>query len=113
MSAPVQTTLRNDLVSLVRDKALWIRRRSFQMVYEAQLGHPGGDFSSADILAALYFGVLRFDAAKPNNPARDRFPATAPQLNVSGFVKSLGSHSGQPSAGDGPFCGSRFQPTRW
>ena len=72
-SAPVQTTLPNDLVKLVRDKALWIRRRSFQMVYEAQLGHPGGDFSSADILAALYFGILRFDPKTPNDPARDRF----------------------------------------
>jgi transketolase len=73
LSAPDQTNLPNDLIALVRDKALWIRRRSFQMVYEAQLGHPGGDFSSADILAALYFGVLRFDATKPNDPARDRF----------------------------------------
>jgi transketolase len=73
LSAPDQTNLPNDLIALVRDKALWIRRRSFQMVYEAQLGHPGGDFSSADILATLYFGVLRFDATKPNDPARDRF----------------------------------------
>ena len=51
----------NDPVPLIAEKALWIRRRSFQMVYEAQIGHPGGDFSAADILAALYFGVLRHD----------------------------------------------------
>jgi len=43
------------------------------MVYEAQLGHPGGDFSAADILATLYFGVLRYDPRKPNDPGRDRF----------------------------------------
>ena len=53
MPAPVTSSaeLRNDPVALIRDKALWIRRRSFQMVYEAQLGHPGGDFSAADVLA--------------------------------------------------------------
>jgi transketolase len=65
--------LRNDPLDLIRAKALWIRRRSFQMVYEAQLGHPGGDFSAADILATLYFGILRFDPKKPNDPNRDRF----------------------------------------
>jgi transketolase len=64
---------RNDPLDLIRAKALWIRRRSFQMVYEAQLGHPGGDFSAADILATLYFGVLRFDPRTPNDPGRDRF----------------------------------------
>lgn len=64
---------RNDQIALIREKALWIRRRSFQMVYEAQLGHPGGDFSSADLLAALYFGVLQFDPMVPNAAGRDRF----------------------------------------
>lgn len=64
---------RNDQVAHIREKALWIRRRSFRMVYEAQLGHPGGDFSSADLLASLYFGVLRFDPKIPNDPRRDRF----------------------------------------
>ena len=63
---------RNDPLDLIRAKALWIRRRSFQMVYEAQLGHPGGDFSAADVLATLYFGVLRHDPADPRNPGRDR-----------------------------------------
>jgi transketolase len=64
---------RNDLVALIREKALWIRRRSFQMVYEAQLGHPGGDFSAADILATIYFGVLKYDPQNSQDPARDRF----------------------------------------
>lgn len=73
MSSAAPRDLRNDLPSLLREKALWIRRRSFQMVYEAQLGHPGGDFSAADILATLYFGVLRFDPRNPLDPKRDRF----------------------------------------
>tara|TARA_R110002124_G_scaffold53247_1_gene152695 strand:- start:27595 stop:28437 length:843 start_codon:yes stop_codon:yes gene_type:complete len=67
---PDQTT---DLFDNIAEKALWIRRRSLQMVYEAGQGHPGGDLSSADILATLYFGILRHDPARPNDPARDRF----------------------------------------
>lgn len=65
--------LPNDPAALVAEKALWIRRRSFQMVFEAQMGHPGGDFSSADILASIYFGVLRYDPKRPADPDRDRF----------------------------------------
>lgn len=60
-------------VPLITERARWIRRRSLQMVYEAKLGHPGGDLSSADILAALYFGVLRYDPSKPRDLDRDRF----------------------------------------
>ncbi len=42
------------------------------MVFEARLGHPGGDISVADILATLYFGVLRVDPKAPRAPGRDR-----------------------------------------
>ncbi len=73
MTSAASAGLANDPVALIADKALWIRRRSFQMVYEAQLGHPGGDFSAADILATLYFGVLRHDPSNPRDPGRDRF----------------------------------------
>jgi transketolase len=50
-----------------------IRRHSLQMVHSAGLGHPGGDMSSAGILAALYSGVLRINPADPAAPGRDRF----------------------------------------
>lgn len=60
-------------VSDIRDKALWMRRHALQMVHGKQLGHIGGDFSAADILATLYFGVLRYDPAAPRWPDRDRF----------------------------------------
>ena len=66
-------TLPNDPLPLIREKALWMRRRAFRMVHEAQLGHPGGDFSAMDILATLYFGVLRHDPKDPRAPGRDRF----------------------------------------
>lgn len=50
-----------------------IRRQSLQMVFNAKLGHPGGDMSAADILASLYSGVLRIDPQNPTAPHRDRF----------------------------------------
>lgn len=66
-------TLKNDTAALIREKALWMRRRAFKMVYDAQLGHPGGDFSAIDIIATLYFGVMRYDAQQPAMADRDRF----------------------------------------
>lgn len=50
-----------------------IRRNSLQMVHAARLGHPGGDLSAADILAALYAGTLKIDPLNPRMPDRDRF----------------------------------------
>lgn len=62
-----------DDVERVRSHATWIRRQALHMIFRAGQGHPGGDMSSADILAALYFSVMRYDSAQPNDPARDRF----------------------------------------
>lgn len=55
------------------EAALAVRRASLKMVHQSRVGHPGGDLSSADILAALYFGVLNVDPADPLAPDRDRF----------------------------------------
>jgi transketolase len=54
-------------------RARAIRRASLRMVHAARLGHPGGDLSAADILATLFFHVLRVDPARPRDPGRDRF----------------------------------------
>lgn len=62
-----------DVVAALRRAATRIRRTSLQMVHRAGVGHPGGDLSAADILAVLYFDVLRVDAAAPRLPSRDRF----------------------------------------
>lgn len=55
------------------ERARRIRRASLRMVHAARLGHPGGDLSSADILAALFFHALRVDPSRPEDPQRDRF----------------------------------------
>jgi transketolase len=59
-------------VAKIRGKARAIRMHALNMVYAARLGHPGGDLSVADILATLYFGVLRVDPNAPRDPGRDR-----------------------------------------
>ena len=50
-----------------------IRLSSLHMVHAAGVGHPGGDLSAADILAVLYFRVLRVNASDPRWEDRDRF----------------------------------------
>ena len=57
----------------LRALATEARLRDLRMVYEAGLGHIGGEFSAIDILTALYFGVLRIDPHRPDWPDRDRF----------------------------------------
>ncbi len=60
------------IVARIRDKARTIRMHALNMVHTARLGHPGGDLSVADILATLYFGVLRIDPNAPRDTGRDR-----------------------------------------
>ena len=59
-------------ISLIRAKARAIRAHAITMVHEARQGHPGGDMSVTDILATLYFGVMRYDPKAPRAPGRDR-----------------------------------------
>lgn len=90
-----------------------IRRNSLRMVHAARLGHPGGDLSAADILAALYFGVLRIDPLNPSMPDRDRFILSKghcsaslyatlaeagyfPRERLAEFMKPLSMFNGHP-----------------
>src|SRR6185503_20003691 len=57
----------------VLERARRIRRTRLRMVHLARMGHPGGDLSCADILAVLYFHVLRLRPECPQDPERDRF----------------------------------------
>lgn len=50
-----------------------MRRDIVSMIAEAGSGHPGGSLSSVEILAALYFSVMRHDPSNPAWPDRDRF----------------------------------------
>jgi transketolase len=52
---------------------LRVRRSIVRTIDQAGAGHIGGDLSVTDILATLYFGVLRIDPAQPRAEGRDRF----------------------------------------
>lgn len=70
-----------------------IRRRDLRMVYDAKLGHIGGDFSATDILVALYFGgVLRVDPKRPDMPDRDRFILS--KGHGAGMLYTVLAHAG-------------------
>ncbi len=56
----------------LKKQANAIRRRNIRMIFEAGIGHIGGDLSVADILSTLYFAVLNIDPAYPDAPDRDR-----------------------------------------
>jgi len=50
-----------------------VRCHIVRTISEAQVGHPGGSLSEADILTALYFRVMRVDPQRPDWAERDRF----------------------------------------
>jgi len=62
-----------ELIAELQERARQIRLDTLDMVYRRQAGHPGGSFSAAEILAALYFHHLKIDPANPRWPGRDRF----------------------------------------
>src|SRR5215471_55241 len=72
VSIKVKTIAPEQIVTL-KELANQIRIRSLQMVHRSKLGHPGGDFSAADILVTLYKVILRVNPANPLEPERDRF----------------------------------------
>jgi len=57
----------------LEEKAKQTRRLIIQMLAKAGSGHPGGSLSSADLMTALFFSVLRINPANPTWPDRDRF----------------------------------------
>ncbi|MXN48397.1 transketolase [Shinella kummerowiae] len=63
-----------------------IRLRDLQAVFEAGAGHIGGEMSAIDILAALYFRVLRIWPDQPKHPDRDRFVLSKGHVALALYV---------------------------
>jgi transketolase N-terminal domain/subunit len=57
----------------LRDRAMEMRREIIQMMGPNKAHHFGGSLSAADLVTALYFYRMRYDAARPDCPERDRF----------------------------------------
>ncbi len=57
----------------LRQKADQLRIHSIRATTQAGNGHPTSCCSAADIVATLFFSVMRYDPKNPRNPANDRF----------------------------------------
>ena len=100
-------------------KANILRLDVIEATTKAGSGHPGGSLSSADLMAALYFGVMKHDPSNPMWEDRDRFvlskghaaPILYAALAESGYfpredmmtLRKMGSHlQGHPVRGKVP-----------
>ena len=73
MSAEVAIAADAAEIARLDEVARQIRLAVVRTVYHAKAGHLGGPLSAADILAALYFRVMRIRPGEPAWPDRDRF----------------------------------------
>ena len=60
-------------IARLEEAARRIRVEVVRAVNHARAGHLGGPLSAADILAALYFSIMRIRPDEPEWPDRDRF----------------------------------------
>jgi transketolase len=75
---PLSATLYSDEERLkLRTYANAIRALSMDAVQKANSGHPGLPMGTADIATVLFSHFLKFDAADPHWPDRDRFVLSA------------------------------------
>ena len=82
-----------DEVLRLKKQSNEIRKLIIRMLTKAGSGHPGGSLSSTEIIACLFFEVMRHDAQSPEWPDRDRFhlskghccPALYSALAISGY----------------------------
>jgi transketolase len=61
-----------DQIELVRERAAFVRRETVRLISIAKTGHYASTFSCAEILAALYYDVMRLERGNPSAPNRDR-----------------------------------------
>ena len=69
--------LRTDEIETLQRCANAIRFLTIDAVEQAQSGHPGMPMGMADVVTILYHRHLKFDAAQPLWPDRDRFVLSA------------------------------------
>ena len=58
-----------DLVKIAKQA----RKLMVETLIRAGCGHPGGAFSSVDIMVAIYFSIMKIDPSNPTWEERDRF----------------------------------------
>ncbi|MFZ1764400.1 MAG: transketolase, partial [Nitrospira sp.] len=73
MTASAASTATPDLLTALANKATHLRMDSVKATTEAGSGHPSSCCSAADIVAVLFFSVMRYDPKNPKLPNSDRF----------------------------------------
>ncbi|MBL8052215.1 MAG: transketolase, partial [Nitrospira sp.] len=63
----------SELLTALHNKATQLRINSVRATSEAGSGHPSSCASAADLVAALFFSVMRYDPHNPKAPNSDRF----------------------------------------
>lgn len=66
-------TMEKEKIKKLEDLAVEARRLMVETLICAGCGHPGGAFSSIDVMIALYFDVMKIDPKNPLWDGRDRF----------------------------------------
>ena len=66
-------TLTPEQIAGLEEQARKLRVDSLRLIHRRGAGHPGGALSTAEIMAVLYFHVLRINPAAPGWEERDRF----------------------------------------
>jgi len=69
----VGSTISSELVNELHNRATQLRIDSVRATSEAGSGHPSSCCSAAEIVAALFFSVMRYDPHNPKAPNSDRF----------------------------------------
>ena len=76
----------NESIAQLRQRAHRIRRNVLQMARGKGDGYVGQGLGAADILAAVYFGEMRFDPARLDWPDRDRFVLSTGHYSIVLFA---------------------------
>lgn len=63
----------NISLSVLEDRAKFIRKETVRLSRIAGAGHYSSTFSCAELLASLYYDQMRIEPSRPDWPERDRF----------------------------------------
>jgi transketolase len=66
-------TMNERLLGLLEEKATRLRIDSIRATTAAGSGHPTSCASAAEVMSVLFFGIMRYDPARPRDPRNDRF----------------------------------------
>jgi transketolase len=73
MNATAQPRDTQALAAHIEERAHFIRSEVIRLISIAKVGHYASAFSCAEILASLYYGVMKLRRGEPDWPDRDRF----------------------------------------